>query len=175
VWYPHLLKGRSLKRSRREWTFTLSANPFGVMAGITPFNFPVMVPMWMFSTAIACGNAFVLKPSEKDPSPSLFLAELWQRAGLPAACSNVVQATRWLVSRILGTPTSPGCPSSGQPQVARHVYETAAAHGKRVQALGGAKTTWLSFPMRTWRLQPTRPYRPAMVRPAKRVWRCRWS
>jgi malonate-semialdehyde dehydrogenase (acetylating)/methylmalonate-semialdehyde dehydrogenase len=120
--------------------------PVGVMAGITPFNFPVMVPMWMFSTAIACGNAFVLKPSEKDPSPSLFLAELWQRAGLPAGVFNVVQGDSLAVSRILGHPDIAGVSFVGSTQVARHVYETAAAHGKRVQALGGAKNHMVVLP-----------------------------
>jgi malonate-semialdehyde dehydrogenase (acetylating)/methylmalonate-semialdehyde dehydrogenase len=113
--------------------------PLGVVAGITPFNFPVMVPLWMHPLAIACGNTFVLKPSEKDPSAALFLADLWSRAGLPAGVFNVVQGDREAVDALLTHPEVKAVSFVGSTPVARHIYQTSASHGKRVQALGGAK------------------------------------
>ena len=120
--------------------------PLGVVAGITPFNFPVMVPLWMHPLAIACGNAFILKPSEKDPSAALFLADLWSRAGLPAGVFSVVQGDRVAVDALLTHPDVRAVSFVGSTPVARHVYETSARHGKRVQALGGAKNHMVVLP-----------------------------
>ena len=136
---PHLLKGtRSSEVSRGVDVHTI-LQPVGVVAGITPFNFPVMVPLWMLANALACGNAFVLKPSEKDPSASLALAELVQRAGFPDGVFNVVQGDAEAVDALLTHPDVDAVSFVGSTAVARHVYETGTAHGKRVQALGGAK------------------------------------
>ncbi|MER7832969.1 CoA-acylating methylmalonate-semialdehyde dehydrogenase [Streptomyces sp. NPDC095602] len=120
--------------------------PVGVVAGITPFNFPAMVPMWMFPLAIACGNTFVLKPSEKDPSPSIRLAELLAEAGLPDGVFNVVQGDRDAVEALLAHPGVDAVSFVGSTPVARHVHTTATARGKRVQALGGAKNHMLVLP-----------------------------
>ena len=120
--------------------------PLGVVAGITPFNFPAMVPLWMFPLAIACGNTFVLKPSEKDPSASLLLAELVAEAGFPEGVFNVVHGDRVAVDRMLTHPGIAAVSFVGSTPVARHVYETAAAGGKRVQALGGAKNHMVVLP-----------------------------
>jgi malonate-semialdehyde dehydrogenase (acetylating)/methylmalonate-semialdehyde dehydrogenase len=120
--------------------------PLGVVAGITPFNFPAMVPLWMFPLAIACGNTFVLKPSEKDPSAALFLAVLMAEAGFPDGVFNVVQGDKVAVDRILTHPDIAAVSFVGSTPVARHVYETAAGHGKRVQALGGAKNHMVVLP-----------------------------
>jgi malonate-semialdehyde dehydrogenase (acetylating) / methylmalonate-semialdehyde dehydrogenase len=120
--------------------------PLGVVAGITPFNFPAMVPMWMFATAIACGNTFVLKPSEKDPSASLYLAELLQEAGVPDGVFNVVQGDKVAVDRILEHPDVAAVSFVGSTPIARYIYETGTKHGKRVQALGGAKNHMLVLP-----------------------------
>ncbi|RSM92851.1 methylmalonate-semialdehyde dehydrogenase (CoA acylating), partial [Nonomuraea sp. WAC 01424] len=120
--------------------------PLGVVAGITPFNFPAMVPMWMFPVAIACGNAFVLKPSERDPSASLLMARLWQEAGLPDGVFSVVQGDKAAVDRLLEHPDVAAVSFVGSTPIARYVYESGAAHGKRVQALGGAKNHMLVLP-----------------------------
>src|SRR5205085_9995775 len=104
--------------------------PLGVVAGITPFNFPVMVPMWMFPIAIACGNAFVLKPSERDPSASMLMGELWREAGLPDGVFSVVQGDREAVDALLDHPTVAAYSFVGSTPVARHVYATAANNGK---------------------------------------------
>jgi malonate-semialdehyde dehydrogenase (acetylating)/methylmalonate-semialdehyde dehydrogenase len=120
--------------------------PLGVVAGITPFNFPLMVPLWMHPLAIACGNSFVLKPSEKDPSASLFLADLWSRAGLPPGVFSVLQGDREAVDALLTHPDVRAVSFVGSTPIARHVYETAATHGKRVQALGGAKNHMVVLP-----------------------------
>src|SRR5690606_25120780 len=120
--------------------------PLGVVAGITPFNFPAMVPMWMFPIAIACGNTFVLKPSEKDPSASIFLAELWRQAGLPDGVFNVVQGDKVAVVRLLEHPDGRAVSFVGSTPIARYVYEKATAHGQRVQAPGGAKNHMLVLP-----------------------------
>jgi malonate-semialdehyde dehydrogenase (acetylating)/methylmalonate-semialdehyde dehydrogenase len=120
--------------------------PLGVVAGITPFNFPAMVPLWMFPLAIACGNTFVLKPAEKDPSAALFLAELVADAGFPDGVFNVVQGDKVAVDRILTHPDIAAVSFVGSTPVARHVYEAAAASGKRVQALGGAKNHMVVLP-----------------------------
>ena len=117
-----------------------------MVAGITPFNFPVMVPLWMFPIAIACGNTFVLKPSEKDPSASILMAELVSRAGIPNGVFNVVHGDRHVVDQILEHPGIAAVSFVGSSPVARHVYETAAHEGKRVQALGGAKNHMVVLP-----------------------------
>jgi malonate-semialdehyde dehydrogenase (acetylating)/methylmalonate-semialdehyde dehydrogenase len=120
--------------------------PIGVAAGITPFNFPVMVPMWMYPLAIACGNTFVLKPSEKDPSSSLLVAQLWAEAGLPAGVFNVVQGGKAAVDAILDHPGIASVSFVGSTPIARYVYERGTAHAKRVQALGGAKNHMVVLP-----------------------------
>jgi malonate-semialdehyde dehydrogenase (acetylating)/methylmalonate-semialdehyde dehydrogenase len=116
------------------------------MAGITPFNFPAMVPMWMFANAIACGNTFILKPSEKDPSVSLLIAEMLAEAGLPAGVFNVVQGDKVAVDRILAHPDIAAVSFVGSTPIAQYVYSTGTANGKRVQALGGAKNHMLVLP-----------------------------
>ncbi len=117
-----------------------------MVAGITPFNFPAMVPLWMCANAIACGNCFVLKPSEKDPSASLILADLWKQAGLPDGVFNVVQGDREAVERILEHPVVAAVSFVGSTPIARHIYETGTRNGKRVQALGGAKNHMVVLP-----------------------------
>jgi len=117
-----------------------------VVAGITPFNFPFMVPMWMAPLALACGNSFILKPSERDPSPSLFMAELWREAGLPDGVFNVLQGDKLVVDALLTHPDVRALSFVGSTPIARHIYETGARHGKRVQALGGAKNHLVVMP-----------------------------
>ena len=120
--------------------------PLGVVAGITPFNFPAMVPMWMYPLAIACGNTFVLKPSEKDPSASVLSADLFQRAGLPDGVLNVIHGDKVAVDRLLEHPDVAAVSFVGSTPIARHIYETGTANGKRVQALGGAKNHMIVLP-----------------------------
>jgi len=143
---PHLLKGGFSEQVSREVDVYSIRQPLGVVAGITPFNFPAMVPMWMFSNAIACGDCFILKPSEKDPSPSLLFAELWHEAGLPAGVFSVVNGDREAVNRILEHPGVAAVSFVGSTPIARHVYETGTRNGKRVQALGGAKNHMVVLP-----------------------------
>ena len=141
-----MLKGdMSAGVSRAVDSYSLR-QPVGVAAGITPFNFPVMVPMWMYPVALACGNAFVLKPSEQDPSASLMLAELWAQAGLPEGVFNVVHGDREAVDALLDHPGVDAVSFVGSTPIARYIYETATAHGKRVQALGGAKNHAVVLP-----------------------------
>ena len=120
--------------------------PLGVVAGITPFNFPVMVPLWMIPNAVACGNTFVLKPSEKDPSAPMLLAELFDEAGFPPGVLNVVNGDKVAVDRILEHPDISAVSFVGSTNVARYVHQTASANGKRVQALGGAKNHMIVLP-----------------------------
>jgi len=143
---PHLLKGSYSEQVSTEVDVFSLRQPVGVCAGITPFNFPAMVPMWMFPVAIACGNAFVLKPSERDPGASLLLAELWAEAGLPAGVFTVVQGDKEAVDGLLEHPDVDAVSFVGSTPIARHVYETAARAGKRVQALGGAKNHMIVLP-----------------------------
>jgi malonate-semialdehyde dehydrogenase (acetylating)/methylmalonate-semialdehyde dehydrogenase len=143
---PHLLKGAYSEQASSGVDVYSIRQPLGVVAGITPFNFPAMVPMWMFSNAIACGNTFVLKPSEKDPSASLFLADLLKQAGLPDGVLNIVHGDKVAVDRILEHPTIQAVSFVGSTPIARYIYETGTAHGKRVQALGGAKNHMLVLP-----------------------------
>jgi len=143
---PQLLKGDhtdQVSTGIDNWTLR---QPLGVVAGITPFNFPCMVPMWMFPLALACGNAFVLKPSERDPSPSLRMAELLKDAGLPDGVFNVVQGDKVAVDALLAHPDVRALSFVGSTPIAQHVYETGAKHGKRVQALGGAKNHLVVMP-----------------------------
>jgi malonate-semialdehyde dehydrogenase (acetylating) / methylmalonate-semialdehyde dehydrogenase len=143
---PHLLKGGYSEQATTGVDVYSILQPLGVVAGITPFNFPAMVPMWMFASAIACGNTFVLKPSEKDPSPSLLLADLWKQAGLPDGVFSVVQGDKEAVDRILVHPDISAVSFVGSTPIARYVYETGTRHGKRVQALGGAKNHMVVLP-----------------------------
>src|SRR5271170_4880652 len=143
---PNLLKGGFSEQASRGIDIYQIRQPLGVVAGITPFNFPAMVPMWMFANAIACGNTFILKPSEKDPSVSLLLAELLQQAGLPDGVFNVVQGDRVAVDRLLEHPDVKAISFVGSTPVAKSIYETATRRGKRVQALGGAKNHMLVLP-----------------------------
>ncbi len=143
---PSLLKGDySDQVSTGVDTYSFR-EPLGVVAGITPFNFPAMVPMWMFPVAIACGNTFILKPSERDPSASLLLAELWQRAGLPDAVFNVVQGDKVAVDALLDHPAVAAVSFVGSTPIARYIHERGTANGKRVQALGGAKNHAIVLP-----------------------------
>ncbi len=141
-----LLKGEFTENASTGVNVHSLRQPLGVVAGITPFNFPAMVPLWMFPLAIACGNTFVLKPSEKDPSASNFLAELVAEAGIPNGVFNVVHGDKEAVDRILTHPGIAAVSFVGSTAVARHVYETAAQKGKRVQALGGAKNHMVVMP-----------------------------
>jgi malonate-semialdehyde dehydrogenase (acetylating)/methylmalonate-semialdehyde dehydrogenase len=143
---PHLLKGAHSTGVSDGVDVHTVLQPLGVVAGITPFNFPVMVPLWMLANAIACGNTFVLKPSEKDPSPSLLLAELVTQAGFPDGVCNVVQGDRAAVDTLLAHPDIAAISFVGSTPIARHVYETGTQHGKRVQALGGAKNHMVVLP-----------------------------
>jgi len=143
---PQLLKGDftdQVSTGIDNWTLR---QPLGVVAGITPFNFPCMVPCWMFPVAIAAGNSFVLKPSERDPSASLFMAELLQQAGLPDGVFNVVQGDKVVVDALLTHPDVKAVSFVGSTPIAQYIYETGAHHGKRVQALGGAKNHMVVMP-----------------------------
>ncbi len=143
---PNLLKGSYSEQASTGVDVYSIRQPIGVVAGITPFNFPAMVPLWMCTTAIACGNPFILKPSEKDPSASLFLAKLWQEAGLPDGVFTVINGDREAVDAILTHPGIAAVSFVGSTPVARHIYETGTGHGKRVQALGGAKNHMIVLP-----------------------------
>ncbi len=143
---PHLLKGEHSEDVGSGIDCHTVKQPLGVSAGITPFNVPVMFPLWMFPVAIACGNTFVLKPSEKDPSPSIRLAELCQQAGLPDGVLNVVQGDKEAVDALITHPTVQAVSFVGSTPVARYIYETACRAGKRVQALGGAKNHAVVLP-----------------------------
>ena len=143
---PHALKGEYTEGAGPGIDVYSMRQPLGVVAGITPFNFPAMIPMWMFGVAIACGNAFVLKPSEKDPSVPVRLAELMMEAGAPAGVLNVVHGDKIAVDAILTHPLVQAVSFVGSSDVAQYVYATGAAHGKRVQAMGGAKNHGVVLP-----------------------------
>lgn len=143
---PQLLKGELSPQVSTRVDVAAIRQPLGVVAGIVPFNFPAMVPLWMFPLAIACGNTFVLKPSEKVPSAAYKLAELAARAGLPDGVLNVVNGDRVAVDRILEHPDIAAVSFVGSTPVARHIHATGTANGKRVQALGGAKNHMLVLP-----------------------------
>jgi malonate-semialdehyde dehydrogenase (acetylating)/methylmalonate-semialdehyde dehydrogenase len=143
---PHLLKGGFSENVSTGVDSYSIRQPVGVAVGITPFNFPAMVPMWMFPIAIACGNTFVLKPSEKDPSPSLLLARLWAEAGLPDGVFNVLHGDKVAVDALLTHPDVSAVSFVGSTPIARYVYQTGTSNGKRVQALGGAKNHMVVLP-----------------------------
>ena len=143
---PHLLKGEFSENVGTDVDTYSIRQPVGVCAGITPFNFPAMVPMWMFPVAIACGNTFILKPSERDPTTSLRLAELLTEAGLPDGVFNVVHGDKEAVDAILAHPGIKAVSFVGSTPIAKYIYETGAKNGKRVQALGGAKNHAIVMP-----------------------------
>ena len=143
---PALLKGGYSEQAAGGVDVYSIRQPLGVVAGITPFNFPAMVPMWMFANAIMCGNTFVLKPSEKDPSASMFIADLLRQAGLPDGVFNVVHGDKVAVDRLLEHPDISAVSFVGSTPIAKYVYETGTRNGKRVQALGGAKNHMLVLP-----------------------------
>jgi malonate-semialdehyde dehydrogenase (acetylating) / methylmalonate-semialdehyde dehydrogenase len=143
---PQLLKGEYSEQVGSDVDSWSIRQPLGVVAGITPFNFPAMVPMWMFPVALACGNTFVLKPSERDPSVSLLLAEMLKEAGLPDGVFNVVQGDKTAVDALLTHPTVQAVSFVGSTPIAEYVYREGTKHGKRVQALGGAKNHMIVMP-----------------------------
>jgi malonate-semialdehyde dehydrogenase (acetylating)/methylmalonate-semialdehyde dehydrogenase len=143
---PQLLKGEMSEQIGRGVDNWSVRQPLGVVAGITPFNFPAMVPMWMFPVAIACGNCFILKPSERDPSPGVRIAELLKEAGLPDGVFNVVHGDKVAVDAILRHPGIAAVSFVGSTAIAEYIYTTGAAAGKRVQALGGAKNHMVVMP-----------------------------
>jgi malonate-semialdehyde dehydrogenase (acetylating)/methylmalonate-semialdehyde dehydrogenase len=143
---PHLLKGEFSRNVGPEIDSWSDRQPLGVVAGITPFNFPVMVPMWMFPVAIACGNTFILKPSERDPSSTMLLWELLQEAGLPEGVFNIVHGDKEAVDAILDHPDIAAISFVGSTPIAEYIYARGAAKGKRVQALGGAKNHMIIMP-----------------------------
>lgn len=143
---PHLIKGGYSENVTRDIDSFSVRQPLGVCVGITPFNFPVMVPLWLLPVAIACGNTFVLKPSERDPSSANLLVELFHEAGLPEGVCNLVHGDRHAVDRLISHPGVAAVSSVGSTPVARHIYATATAAGKRVQALGGAKNHMVVLP-----------------------------
>ncbi|MGN6472826.1 MAG: CoA-acylating methylmalonate-semialdehyde dehydrogenase, partial [Mycobacteriales bacterium] len=143
---PHLLKGAHSAEVSTGIDVHTVLSPVGVVAGITPFNFPVMVPLWMAANAVACGNAFILKPSERDPSPSVLLASLFAEAGFPDGVFNVVHGDAEAVNALVAHPDVDAVSFVGSTPIAKHVYETGTQHGKRVQALGGAKNHMVVLP-----------------------------
>ena len=143
---PALMKGGYSEQAAGGVDVYSIRQPLGVVAGITPFNFPAMVPMWMFANAIMCGNTFVLKPSEKDPSAAMFIADLLRQSGLPDGVFNVVHGDKVAVDRLLEHPDIAAISFVGSTPIAKYVYETGTRNGKRVQALGGAKNHMLVLP-----------------------------
>jgi malonate-semialdehyde dehydrogenase (acetylating)/methylmalonate-semialdehyde dehydrogenase len=143
---PQLLKGEYTEQIARGMDAWSMRQPLGVVAGITPFNFPAMVPMWMYPIAIGCGNAFILKPSERDPSASLLMAQWLKEAGLPDGVFSVIQGDKDIVDAILAHPGIAAVSFVGSTPVAEHIYKVGSAHGKRVQALGGAKNHMVVMP-----------------------------
>jgi malonate-semialdehyde dehydrogenase (acetylating) / methylmalonate-semialdehyde dehydrogenase len=142
----HLIKGGMTENASTKVDVSSIRQPLGPVGVIAPFNFPAMVPMWFFPIAIAAGNTVVLKPSEKDPTAALWLAELWAEAGLPAGVFNVLQGDKTAVDELLTNPAIKAISFVGSTPIARYVYETGTAHGKRVQALGGAKNHMVVLP-----------------------------
>ncbi len=142
----HLLKGEHTQQVGSGVDAWSVNQALGVVAGIAPFNFPVMVPMWMFPIAIACGNTFIMKPSEKDPSSVMFIAELLKQADLPDGVFNVINGDKEAVDALLTHPDIKAVSFVGSTPIAEYIYTTASAHGKRVQALGGAKNHMLLMP-----------------------------
>ncbi|MDA3026139.1 MAG: aldehyde dehydrogenase family protein, partial [Actinomycetota bacterium] len=143
---PHLLKGGFSEGVSNGVDVYSIRQPVGVVAGITPFNFPAMVPMWFFPIAIAAGNTFILKPSEKDPSAAIWLAKLWKEAGLPDGVFTVINGDKVAVDRLLEHPKVKAISFVGSTPIAKYVYETGTKNGKRVQSLGGAKNHMVVLP-----------------------------
>jgi malonate-semialdehyde dehydrogenase (acetylating)/methylmalonate-semialdehyde dehydrogenase len=143
---PEFLKGEHSKNVGPAIDSWSEFQPLGVVAGITPFNFPAMVPMWMYPMAIVCGNTFVLKPSERDPSAPMFIAELFKQAGLPDGVFNVVNGDKEAVDTLLNDPRVEAISFVGSTPIAEYIYSTGSANGKRVQALGGAKNHAIVMP-----------------------------
>ncbi len=143
---PHLLKGDMTENASTHVDVASIRQPLGVIGIISPFNFPAMVPMWFFPIAIAAGNTVVLKPSEKVPTAALWIAELWKEAGLPDGVFNVLNGDKTAVEALLTSPDVKAISFVGSTPIARYVYETGTAHGKRVQALGGAKNHMVVLP-----------------------------
>jgi malonate-semialdehyde dehydrogenase (acetylating) / methylmalonate-semialdehyde dehydrogenase len=143
---PQVLKGEYTEQVARGVDSYSMRQPLGVVAGITPFNFPAMVPMWMFPVAIACGNTFILKPSERDPSASLMIADLLKQAGLPDGVFNVLHGDKLAVDGLIHHPDVKAISFVGSTPIAKYIYQTGASHGKRVQALGGAKNHMVVMP-----------------------------
>ena len=170
---PQLLKGEfsdAVGRGIDSWSLRL---PVGVCAGITPFNFPAMVPMWMFPIAIACGNTFVLKPSEKDPGCPMRLAELLTEAGAPAGVLNVVNGDREAVDTILNDPGVEAVSFVGSTPIAEHVYRTGSKPASACRRSAARRTTWSSCRMRTPQASRMRSSVPPTARPASAAWRSR--
>ena len=143
---PHALKGEYTQGAGPGIDVYSLRQPLGLVAGITPFNFPAMIPMWMFGPAIACGNAFILKPSERDPSVPVRLAELMREAGLPEGILQVVHGDKEMVDAILDHPAISAVSFVGSSDIAHYVYSRGTANGKRVQAMGGAKNHGIVMP-----------------------------
>jgi malonate-semialdehyde dehydrogenase (acetylating)/methylmalonate-semialdehyde dehydrogenase len=143
---PTLLQGRTLRQVSGGVDQDLYRYPLGVVAGIPPFNFPVMIPLWMMPLAVVAGNTFVLKPSERTPLGAVRLAELFQEAGFPPGVLNVIHGARETVEALIAAPEVQAVSFVGSAPVARYIYEEAARHGKRVQALGGAKNHIVVMP-----------------------------
>ncbi|MFM7786319.1 MAG: aldehyde dehydrogenase family protein, partial [Gammaproteobacteria bacterium] len=143
---PEFLKGEFAKNVGPAIDSWSEFQPLGVVAGITPFNFPAMVPMWMYPMAIVCGNTFVLKPSERDPSPQLLIAELFKEAGLPDGVFNVVNGDKEAVDTLLTDARVQAVSFVGSTPIAEYIYATGTQHGKRIQALGGAKNHAIVMP-----------------------------
>ena len=172
---PQLLKGEYSEQASTGVDVYSIRQPLGVVVGITPFNFPAMVPLWMLSNALACGNTFVLKPSEKDPSASLLLAELLRDAGLPAGVFNVVNGDREAVEALLAAPDVAAVSFVGSTPIARHIYQTGTVPASASRLWGGPRTTWSSCPtpISTW--PPTRRCPPGMAPRASAAWPSRSS
>src|SRR5579862_6374465 len=143
---PHLMKGEYTEGAGPGIDIYSLRQPLGVVAGITPFNFPAMIPMWKFAPAIACGNTFILKPSERDPSVPMRLAELMLEAGLPAGVLNVINGDKEAVDTLLNDPRVRAIGFVGSSAIAEYIYTTGTAHGKRVQCFGGAKNHMIVMP-----------------------------
>src|SRR3712207_5449014 len=143
---PHLLKGGYSENVSTGVDVHSKRQPLGVVGVISPFNFPAMVPMWFFPVAIATGNTVVLKPSEKDPSAAIWMAELWREAGLPDGVFNVLQGDKEAVDALIDHPDVKAISFVGSTPIARYVYERSSSNGKRVQALGGAKNHMVVLP-----------------------------
>ena len=171
---PQLMKGSFSEQASTGIDVYQIRQPLGVAAGITPFNFPAMVPMWMFANAIACGNTFVLKPSEKDPSASVYLGELLAEAGVPAGVFNVVQGDKVAVDGSWSTPTSPRSRSSARPRSRATSTRPAPRPASGSRPWAGPRTTWSSCRTRTSTWPPMPRCRPPTARPASGAWRSAW-